>query len=74
MIKVHLKKLLDEQGWSMRAFAREIDHRPESVRQFYNNESLRIPVKLLDRSCKVLNCELSDIITFEPDEGEPDAK
>lgn len=65
MLRSRLKSVLDEKGISVRQVAREIDYRPESVRQMYNDQMERFPRDLLSRLCQYLNITPNDILCIE---------
>jgi DNA-binding Xre family transcriptional regulator len=60
-----LKNILDEKGLSVRQVAREIDYRPESVRQLYNDQMERFPRDLLTRLCYYLNLTPNDLLYID---------
>lgn len=64
MLQVHLKAILNVRKISIREFSKRINYRFETVRKFHNGELERIPVELLKRACRELNCDISDLITF----------
>jgi DNA-binding Xre family transcriptional regulator len=65
MLRSRLKGILDEKGISVRQVAREINYRPESVRQMYNDQMERFPRDLLSRLCQYLNITPNDILYIE---------
>jgi DNA-binding Xre family transcriptional regulator len=67
MVKSNLKQLLDERELSIRQVARDIDHRPESVRQLYNDELERYPRDLLTKLCNYLKVTPGDLLIHEKD-------
>ncbi|MBG9774233.1 helix-turn-helix domain-containing protein [Brevibacillus laterosporus] len=64
-LRSNLKALADAKGVSIRAIARDIEYRPESVRQLYNDEMERFPRELLARLCVYFNVSLSELLTLE---------
>ncbi|GAB4073264.1 hypothetical protein GCM10028778_08120 [Barrientosiimonas marina] len=66
MIKSNLKELLHSRDISIREFSRRIGYRYESVRQLYQGNNDRIPVPLVERICKELNCDVGDLFTYIP--------
>lgn len=69
MIKSNLKEMLDSRRISIRQFSERIDYRFESVRQMYHGTTTRIPVELLDRVCRELNCPVSAVIEYKDYNG-----
>ncbi|GED55769.1 XRE family transcriptional regulator [Brevibacillus borstelensis] len=61
----NLKTLAETKGVSIRAIARDIDYRLESVRLLYNDEMERYPRDLLTKLCTYFQCSISDILIFE---------
>jgi DNA-binding Xre family transcriptional regulator len=71
MLVSHLKPMLDARRMSIRQFAKRIDYRFEAVRQLYNNDLLRIPAELIDKTCLELNIQPGELFSVEkgPAEG-----
>jgi DNA-binding Xre family transcriptional regulator len=69
MVKSNLKKILDERQLSIRQVAKDINHRPESVRQLYNDELERYPRELLTKLCTYLDVTPGEILIFEKKGG-----
>lgn len=65
MVKSNLKKILDERDLSIRQVARDINHRPESVRQMYNDELERYPRDLLTKLCTYLKVTPGELLVIE---------
>lgn len=72
MLKSNLKEMLEARRMSIREFSRKIDFRFESVRQLCNNELTRLPVELIERVCKELNCTPNDLFTITKETIEDD--
>lgn len=72
-MKSNLKEMLDSRRIPIRVFAKQIDYRFESVRQLYHGTTKRIPVDLIERACRELNCGISDLLTLV-DEDDADSK
>ena len=68
MVKSNLKKLLDERKLKIRQVARDIEYRPESVRQLYNDELERFPRDLLSKLCSYLNVTPGEILIIEKED------
>lgn len=65
MIKSNLKELLDARKLSIREFAQKIDYRFETVRRFYNDTLVRVPMELIERCCLELGCDVNELIVIE---------
>ena len=72
MLKSNLKAMLDSRRMSIREFSHLIEYRPETVRQLYNDELIRIPAELIVRVCRELNCTPNDLFTITEDDGAPE--
>jgi DNA-binding Xre family transcriptional regulator len=70
MVKSNLKQILDEREISIRQVARDIDHRLESVRQFYNDELERYPRELLTKLCAYLNVTPGELLIIKKEQSE----
>ncbi|MGG3925698.1 helix-turn-helix transcriptional regulator [Metabacillus fastidiosus] len=73
MIKFKLEDLLNKKGMTMYSLAKATGVRPNTISQWFNNESLEddkkvksISVETLDKICTILECEIEDIIQFIP--------
>lgn len=73
-LKSNLPTLLETRNLSIRELSRRVDHRLDSVRQLYHGTSVRLPVRLLERVCEELKCDLSDLLTLEPCEAKEPAR
>lgn len=67
MLRSQLKPMLDARRMSIREFARRVDYRFETVRQLYNNEIIRVPIELVERTCRELNIHPGELFTVEDD-------
>ena len=65
-VSVHLRELMDAKQISRNQLARAIDARFEVVDKWYQGEVARIDADILARICHVLDCQVQDIITYEP--------
>ncbi len=69
MLKSNLKELLYVRRMTIREFSRRVDFRFETVRQLYNNEILRIPTELIEKTCVELNCTPGELFSIVPDDS-----
>lgn len=65
MVRSNLKAIMDNKQLTIRQLARDIDHRPESVRQMYNDELERYPRELLTKLCKYFNVTPGELLKLE---------
>ncbi len=68
MIKILLSRKLGEVRWTQAMLARITKIRPSTISDLYNEMTERVNLDHLDRICKALDCPLSDIIEYIPDE------
>ena len=68
MVRIHLSRLLGEKRWSQAKLARVTGIRASTINDIYNEFAERISLNHLDRICKALNCDISDILEYIPDE------
>ena len=68
MVRIHLSRLLGEKRWGQAKLARVTGIRASTINDIYNEFAERISLNHLDRICKALNCDISDILEYIPDE------
>lgn len=68
MIKIHLSRILDEKRISQAELSRQIGIRPSTISDMYNEIVERVNLDYLDRICEYLNCSLSDLMEYIPNE------
>ncbi|ASN94363.1 helix-turn-helix domain-containing protein [Enterocloster bolteae] len=68
MVKIHLSRLLGEKRWSQAKLARITGIRASTINDIYNEFSERISLEHLNRICRALDCDISDILEYIPDE------
>ena len=66
MIKVHLSRLLGEKRWSQAYLSRITGIRPSTINDIFNEFAERISLDHLDRICKALDCDISDVLEYIP--------
>ncbi|MFQ9653621.1 MAG: helix-turn-helix domain-containing protein [Enterocloster sp.] len=67
MVRIHLSRLL-EKRWSQAKLARVTGIRASTINDIYNEFAERVSLNHLDRICEALNCDISDILEYIPDE------
>ncbi|MCM1231685.1 MAG: helix-turn-helix transcriptional regulator [Ruminococcus flavefaciens] len=68
MIKIHLSRILGEKRISQAELARQTGIRPSTVSDIYNEMTERLNIEYLDRICEYLNCNITDLIEYIPNE------
>lgn len=73
MIRILLSTRLGERRWTQADLARATGIRPSTINDLYHEIADRVNLDHLDLICEALDCELSDLITREPNR-EPRAR
>lgn len=68
MIRIYLSRLLGERRMTQSDLAKKTGIRPTTIGEYYHELIERINVDHLDRICKALDCKLSDLIDYVPDD------
>lgn len=68
MIKIHLSGILGEKRWTQSHLAEVTGIRPSTINEWYWGIVARINVEHLDKICEALQCELTDLIEYIPNE------
>lgn len=66
MIRITLSRKLGELRWTQADLARATGIRPSTINDLYNEMASRVSLEHLDLICEALKCDLSEIITREP--------
>ena len=66
MIRIRLSALLGEQRITQAELARKTGIRPATINELYHELSERINLEHIDRICEVLECDISDLLRYEP--------
>jgi len=72
-IRVLLSVRLGERRWTQADLARATGIRPSTIGELYNELAERVNLDHLDLICKVLECDISDILVRE-ESDKPRAK
>jgi putative transcriptional regulator len=59
---------LGECRWTQKDLAKKTGIRANTINLYYHELIERINIDHLDKICKALNCNLSDLIDYIPDE------
>ena len=68
MIKIYLSTLLGEYRMTQAELARKTGIRPTTISYIYNETIDRINLEHLSKICKVLDCQIEDLLQYIPDE------
>jgi putative transcriptional regulator len=69
-IRILLSKKLGELRWTQADLARKTEIRANTINEYYHELTDRINLRHFEDICKVLNCELADILVREEDRVE----
>lgn len=72
MIRIRLSRKLGELRWTQAMLKRVTKIRSTTISEMYNEMSERVSLDYLDRICEALDCDLSEILEYIP--NEPDHK
>lgn len=70
MIRIHLSRLLGEKRWSQAQLSRFTGIRPNTISELYNEFVDRVSLDQLNRICQILECDISDLLEYVPDNQE----
>ena len=68
MIRILLSTKLGELRWSQADLARKTGIRASTIGDYYNEMTDRINLRHFELICKALDCDLTDILVYEPDD------
>lgn len=71
MVKIIMHKRMGELKISQAELARKTGIRRNTINEMYHNLSKRLSVDNLNVICKSLNCSISDVLEYVPDESLP---
>lgn len=66
MIRIRLSTLLGERRMTQADLARRTGIRPATINEMYHELVDRVNLEHLDKICEVLDCELSELMVYEP--------
>jgi len=67
MITLTLDKLLEKQGVTRYALAKQTGIQYQIIDNYYKNKVVRYDSYILDRICAALNCSIGDLIAYKED-------
>lgn len=68
MIKIHLSRILGEKRWTQADLARKTGIRPSTIGDYYHELAERVNLDYLSLICEALDCQISDILEYIPDD------
>lgn len=68
MIKIYLSRKLGELRLTQAALARITGIRPSTINEIYHEIAERISIDHLDLICEALDCDLTELIAYIPNE------
>ena len=66
MVRIRLSTLLGERRMTQADLARRTGIRPATINEMYHELVDRVNLEHLDKICEVLDCDLSELIIYEP--------
>ena len=69
MIKLNLKKLLEENGMTQSELSEITGIRPSTICDMCHNNCVLMRLESIDKICSVLECGINSLIEIAPDEG-----
>lgn len=69
MIRIKLSEILGKKRMTQAELARKTDIRPNTISDLYNELTYHINLKQLYKICKVLKCDISDILEIVDDKN-----
>ena len=66
MIRVKLSTLLVEKRMTQAELARKTGIRPATINEMYHELCERVNLEHLDLICEALQCDISDLLKYEP--------
>ena len=67
MIRIKLSELLGKKKMTRKSLAALVGVRPNTIGDLYNEKVKRIDLELLNKICKELDYELTDVIEYVRD-------
>jgi putative transcriptional regulator len=66
MVKLTIKEYLEKQGLTRYELAKRTCIKYQIIDNYYKNRVVRYDSDILDKVCRALSCNISDIISYEP--------
>ena len=68
LIRIKLSEPLGKNKMTRKALAELVGVRPNTIGDLYHEKVKRVDLELLNNICRVLDCDLSDLLEYQPDE------
>ena len=68
MIRIYLSRLLGERRITQADLSRKTEIRAATINEIYHELAERVNLEHLDKICEALDCKLSDLIEYVPNE------
>lgn len=68
MIRIKLSSILGDKRINQAELSRMTGIRPATINELYHELVERVNLEHLNKICKALHCEVSDILVYVPDE------
>ena len=65
MVKLTLNNYLDSHGITRYKLSQDTGIRFQIIDKYYKNKVVRYDSDILDRICKALKCDISDLLKYE---------
>ena len=66
-IKINIEEKLNEKGLSKNKFSQKAEMQRTQLNKYINNEIVLLNIDVLARMCAVLECDISDILEYVPE-------
>jgi Predicted transcriptional regulator len=66
MIRIQLSKILGEKRITQADLARRTGIGKNTICDLYNDIAVRVSLRQLDKICRVLNCDIADLLEYDP--------
>ena len=67
MVKIELSTLLGRMRWTQAQLAEVTGIRPNTISEIYHEMATRISLEHIDKICRALDCDISDLLKLVPD-------
>ncbi len=68
MVSICLSRKLGELRWTQADLSRATGIHPAIINSYYHDIATRISLEHFDKICEALNCDLSEILVYRPNE------
>ena len=71
-IRIKLNELIEKNGISKNKLSHRAEMQRSQINNYCNNRISRLDIDVLARICTVFECNISDLLEFEPPQNETD--